>query len=225
MKKLFIILSVPMILSIASVCIASPHRPGPYVSGFMGISVPLNANVTGFDYYEDISFNERVEFDPGINLGGTAGYDFGIFRLEGELSYKEGEIANISDQAGTNRYRNADGTLGALAMMFNAFFDLHNSSPVTPYLGGGIGFAAMHLSDTFGTLNNSRIILYEEDDDSVFAYQVGAGLEVALNPRLSLDFGYRYFATTKARFGTNLDIATDLKFESHNTAVGLRVKF
>lgn len=223
MKKFFIILSALMILSIASACIASPHRPGPYVSGFMGISVPLNTNVAGFDYYVDKSFDERVEFDPGINLGGTAGYDFGIFRLEGELSYKEGEIANISDKAGTYRYRNVDGTLGALGMMFNAFFDLRNASPVTPYLGGGIGFAAMHLSDTF--VPGDRLPIYQEDDDSVFAYQVGAGLEVALNPRLSLDFGYRYFATTKARFGTNLDIATDLKFESHNTAVGLRVKF
>lgn len=223
MRKHFIILAAVITLVIPAVCTATPSRPGPYVSGFIGISVPQNTDVSGFDNFAGKSFYERVEFDPGINIGGTAGFDYGIFRLEGELSYKHGEISTISDQAGSYRYRNVDGTLGALALMFNAFFDLHNSSPVTPYLGGGIGFASLHLSDTF--VPGDPLPIYQEDDDSVFAYQAGAGLEIALNHRLSLDLGYRYFATTQARFGTNRDITTDLKFQSHNTAVGLRVKF
>lgn len=223
MKRHVIILAAIVALVTPALCTATPPRPGPYVSGYIGVSVPQNTNVTGYDYYVDKSFNERVEFDPGINIGGTGGFDYGYFRLEGELSYKHGEIATISDQAGSYRYRNADGTLGAFAVMFNAFFDLRNSSPVTPYLGGGIGFAAMHLSDTF--VPGEPLPVYQEDDDSVFAYQAGAGLEVALNHNLSLDFGYRYFATTKARFGTNRDVDTELKFKSHNAAVGLRVKF
>lgn len=223
MKRHLTILSAIIILLAPAISMATTPRTGPYVSGFVGISVPQNTDVTGFDFFVDRSFNERVEFDPGINTGGTIGYDYGIVRLEGELSYKQGEIATITDKAGNYQYRNVDGTLGALAIMFNAFFDLHNSTPVTPYLGGGIGFAAMHLSDTF--VPGDRLPVYQEDDDSVFAYQAGAGLEIALNQRLSLDFGYRYFATTKARFGNNRDIATELTFQSHNTAVGIRVKF
>ena len=225
MKKHFIILAALATLVIPSICAATPPRPGPYVSGFLGISVPLNTDATGIDYttVPSKSFNERVEFDHGINIGATGGYDFGIIRLEGELSYKHGEISTISDQSGNYRYRTVDGSLGALAMMFNAFIDMHNTSPVTPYLGGGIGFATLHLSDTFVPGNTAPI--YQNDDDTVFAYQAGAGLEIALNRMLSLDLGYRYFATTKASFGANRDIATDLKFESHNAAVGLRVKF
>jgi opacity protein-like surface antigen len=170
-----------------------------------------------------------VEFDPSINIGGTGGFDFGVVRLEGELSYKHGEISAVNDQTNNVQYRATDGSLGALAMMVNAFIDLHNYSPITPYLGGGVGFAALHLSDTFGTNVSTtpltRTQLYNEDNDTVFAYQAGAGLEIALNRRLSLDVGYRYFATSRARFEKNPFLTTELKFESHNGAVGFRVKF
>ncbi|MBV5339261.1 MAG: porin family protein [Deltaproteobacteria bacterium] len=224
MKVHFIVLAALIALAAPSLCSATPPRPGPYVSGFLGVSAPRDADVTGTYYDTDpySPFKDRVEFDPGINIGGTGGFDYGLVRLEGELSYKQGEIATVTDQLGVP-YRNADGTLGALAMMFNVFMDLHNPSPVTPYFGGGIGFAAIHLSDTF--LPGDSLPIYEEDDDSVFAYQVGAGLEIALNRMLSLDLGYRYFATTKARFVSSYNMDTELKFQSHNAAVGLRVKF
>lgn len=226
MKKQLIILAALALLVIPAICSATPPRIGPYISGFIGVNFPQNADVASYDYYTGNSFNDRVEFDPGINIGGTGGFDYGFVRLEGELSYKHGEMTTITDLAG-DRYRNVDGNLGALAMMGNIFLDLHNPSPITPYVGGGIGLAVMHLSDTFGTstYDNTRQFLYPEDDDAVFAYQAGAGLEIALNRALSLDLSYRYFATARARFDSNSDIATDLKFKSHNAAIGLRVKF
>lgn len=223
MKRRFILLAALATLMIPVVCSAAPPHPGPYVSGFLGVSVPNTTDFMGYDYVVGKSFNERVELDPGVNVGGTYGFDFGGIRLEGELSYKSANIKTITDKSGNYRYRDADGTLGALALMFNAFFDLHNYSPVTPYLGGGTGFAAMHLSDTY--VPGDPVPIYLADDDSVFAYQAGGGLEIALNRNLSLDLGYRYFATTKARFGSNSDISTDLTYRSHNAAAGLRVKF
>lgn len=228
MKRSLIAIVALITLAIPAICPAAPVRPGAYVSGFLGVNVARDADVTTSDF-PNPNFSDRVEFDPGINIGGTGGYDFGIIRMEGELSYKHAEIRSITDQSDGFRFHNPDGNLGALAMMFNVFFDLHNDTPVTPYLGGGIGFAALHLSDTFGTDTRSgvpeRLLLYSEDDDTVFAYQAGAGLEIALNRQLSLDLGYRYFGTAKARFEKDLINTTDLKFESHNASVGIRVKF
>ena len=223
MKRHLIIFAALITLLFPAISGATSPHPGPYVSGFLGISVPRATNVSGYDYYTPTAFDEKVEFDPGINIGGTVGFDYGFVRLEGELSYKHGEIATITDQAGSYSYRSVDGTLGAAAMLFNAFFDLHNSSPVTPYLGGGVGFATLHLSDTY--VSGDPFPVYQEDDDSVLAYQAGAGLEIALNRNFSLDLGYRYFGTTKARFDSSRDISADLKFRSHNTAIGFRVKF
>jgi opacity protein-like surface antigen len=223
MKRLFIIFAAILTLGIPAVCAAASPRPGPYASGFIGVSIPQNTTVNSYNYVTGTPFEDRVEFNPGINIGGTVGYDYGFIRMEGELSYKHGEIATITDRITAQRFHNADGNLGALALMLNGFFDLHNASPITPYLGGGIGFATMHLSDTF--VSEFGPPIYQQDDDSVFAYQVGGGLEVALTHRFSLDLGYRYFATTKARFGTNRDITTEFELRSHNAAVGFRVKF
>jgi len=228
MRRSFITLAAIAVLAFPAVSQATPIHPGPYVSGFIGGSAVTNTDVTStnFSTLPAGTIRDRVEFDPSINIGGTGGFDFGVVRLEGELSYKHGEISAVNDQTNNIQFRSTDGSLGALAMMANAFIDLHNYSPITPYLGGGIGFAALHLSDTFGfpAGGGSQVLLYSHDDDTVFAYQAGGGLEVALNRRLSLDLGYRYFATSKARFDRT-SIETRMKFESHNGAVGLRVKF
>jgi opacity protein-like surface antigen len=200
-----------------------PPRPGPYVSGFLGVAVPTNRDVTS----TLANLNDRVEFDPGIFVGGTGGFDFGFARVEGEVSYKHAEISKVTDRINGNTFTDIDGRIGVLAVMGNAFLDLHNPSPITPYFGGGVGFAALHQSNTFGR-DNSNIFgtqLYFTDDDDVFAYQVGAGLEMAITTRLSLDVGYRYFRTMEATFNQNTLFEHKLKFESHNAAVGLRVKF
>lgn len=229
MKRHLVVVITLIAFGIPSICTAIPARPGPYVSGFLGISVPRDADVTSTDFVNNTTFSDRVEFDPGISIGGTGGYDFGFLRVEGELSYKHSEIKSVTDKADGFQFGNVDGNLGALAMMFNAFFDLHNQSPVTPYWGAGIGFAALHLSDTFGTDTRGgrfqRTLLYPSDDATVFAYQAGAGLEIALNRQLSLDVGYRYFGTDKARFNSDVFTATELKYESHNAVVGVRFKF
>lgn len=223
MKKCLAIVAVLVTMAIPDFCSAVYEQPGVYVSGFFGVSVPRDTDVKTSN---SSSFDDEVEFDPGVYVGGTGGVDFGLLRLEGELSYKRGEMERVNDRTNNIRYTNVDGDLGAFAMMFNAFLDMHNYSPITPYLGGGVGFATLHLSDTIGTpsTGGAPVLLYYSDDDTVFAYQAGAGLEIHLNPMLSLDLGYRYFGTSEASFdrpgGT-----TELKLQSHNAAVGFRVKF
>ena len=224
MKKRLFVIAALVTLIMPAICSATPPRPGPYVSGFAGISVPRDTDVT--TSASTGVFNDRVEFDTGVYIGGTGGFDFGFFRLEGELSYRYSDINEITDQTRGIQFHDVDGNLGVFAMMANAYFDLHNASPITPYVGGGIGFAVLQLSDTFGVNSQGGgEFLYPEDDDTVFAYQVGAGLEIALNPMVSLDVGYRYFATDTARFESGFTGTTELKFESHNALVGVRVKF
>ncbi|MBI5656904.1 MAG: porin family protein [Geobacter sp.] len=218
MKSKLIIAAVVAALSIPAISMAAPSRPGGYVSGFLGASMARDADSTTIDY---------GTLNTCIFVGGTGGYDFGYVRVEGELSYRHAEIKSVVDRDTGDSYHNMDGNLGALAMMGNAFFDLHNDTPVTPYFGGGLGLAVLNLSDTYGTSasTGSRDFLYSEGNDTVLAYQAGAGVEIALNRKLSLDVGYRYFGTSKATFDKDISRTTDLKLESHNVAVGLRVKF
>ena len=110
MKKNCIVLATIAALAIPAASQAIPVRPGPYVSGFIGVSAVANTNVTSTDYSTTpvTSINDRVEFDPSINIGGTGGFDFGVVRLEGEVSYKHGEISTVNDQTNGVRYFHTD---------------------------------------------------------------------------------------------------------------------
>lgn len=224
MKRNIIFIAALATLMIPTICSAIPLVPSPYVSVFGGASIPENTTVTTNDFNNNTIFDDRVEFDTGVYAGGTAGFDFGLLRLEGELSYRYSNIKSITDQSDGFQFQNVNGNLGALTFMTNAFVDLHNPSPITPYFGGGAGFAVLDLSDTFAGAPTQGL-LYPGGSQTVFAYQVGAGLELALNRFFSLDIGYRYFGTDNAKFESNSISTTDLKLKSHNAMAGLRMKF
>jgi len=228
MKKRLIVFIVLAMFVIPAVVSATPPRPGPYVSGYLGLSQPMDMDANSTQYGPGGKiYNDRVEFDPSLNIGGSGGFDFGFVRLEGELSYKNGEMSSITEQISNTRYTNVDGRVGVFTVMFNTFLDMRNPSPVTPYIGIGVGIATLYLDDTYGTEVSTgyRQRLYESNDEAVFAYQAAAGLEIALTQMLSLDLGYRYFGTTKANFNRNTSTETEMKFESHNASIGFRVKF
>lgn len=220
-KSLFI----AMLLFIATPPLA---EAAPYASAFIGATIPKDLTITAYDNTGTLQINDDVELDPGVYVGGTFGYDFGLARLEAEISYKESDIKAVTDNftATPVHYRSVDGDLGIFAFMANAFIDLHNTTAVTPYFGGGVGVATLHLSETYD--NNTGIRLYREDDAAAFAYQAGAGLDIALNRLISLDLAYRYFATANTKYDSYKQLnnsTAEVKYESHNMAVGVRFKF
>lgn len=229
MKKSALHIVILAIFFLPALCLADSAVPGAYMSGLIGVHAAKDTYTSSTDFVTDNAYNDRVEFDPGLNIGFTGGYDFGIVRLEGELSYKNAEIKAVTNQVTGERLHDTYGDVGVLAMMFNGFLDLHNNTVVTPYLGGGIGFASIQLSDTLATrrVGNSsqRVLLYGTGSDNVLAYQFGGGIDIALNRHFSLDIGYRYFSADRAHIDSDQDISTDLKFASHTTALGFKYRY
>lgn len=229
MKKFTLYTAILAALALPSLCWAASAVPGAYVTGFIGVQAPIDEDVSSTDFVTNKSYFDRVEFDPGSNIGFTGGYDFGIVRLEGEFSYKNAEIKSVTNQVPGERFHNAVGDLGVLAMMLNGFMNLYNNSPVTPYIGGGVGFATLHLSDTHGTriVNGEakRALLYGFGDDTVFAYQLGGGIDISLNRKFSLDIGYRYFKANRANIDSDQAILTSIGFESHAASLGFRYRY
>jgi opacity protein-like surface antigen len=133
-----------------------------------------------------------------------------MLRLGGELSYRNSEVDRI-DLEGIGSVHGSDGNVGALAMLFNVFIDLEMGGPVTPYLGGGIGFANLSIDD---------VPYYDDDDDTVFAYQVGAGLAFNVQRNLVIDLGYRYFGTDEADFEYS-----SMDYQSHSAMIGFRYTY
>lgn len=229
MKKMVIYTLSVLTLIFPTICLADSAIQGPYMSGFIGVNGSEDQDVSSTDYITNGTYSDRIEFDPGSNIGLTGGYDFGVVRLEGELSYKNAEIKSITNQIPSERFHNASGDIGVTATMFNAFMNIYNSSPVTPYFGGGIGLATIILSDTRGTRivngTSNRELIYGSGNDTVFAYQVGGGVDIALNRHFSLDVGYRYFITNRANIDSDQEISTNLEFATHTASIGFRYKY
>lgn len=209
MKKNLLIISVCVLAFFFS----SPaySAEGPYVSGNIGFAMLSDSDVTD-STIPGITID--MEYDTGLALGAALGYNFGNTRLEGEISYQKNDFEKAS-LFGVDVDLTGDVT--SLSLLMNGYYDFVNNSAVTPYLSAGLGFAEVEVNDLNvpgSGLPNSN------DDDTVFAYQVGVGVGYAVNEKVTIDVKYRYFATSDPEFDT-----TEAEFASHNFLFGVRVNF
>jgi len=209
MKKTFSAFVVLlMLLMLPSISLGA--KIGPYISVQLG-----GAFLTDSDLSEEGYDLGTMKFDPGFASSFAGGFNFGMFRIEGELGYQGNNVDYKYNDAlhddhyyddHHHHYSNDDSSdLTAYSLMGNIYLDFVNPSPVTPFLTAGIGMATVKLFDY---------------DDTVFAYQVGAGLAFAINPHMSIDLKYRYFATEDLDFE-----GVKAKFASHNVYCGFRFTF
>lgn len=196
-----------LIIFLASPAVLSADRGG-YVSGRLGVCMLNDASLSepGFPY------TIETEYDMGLGLGGAVGYDFGIWRIEGEVAYR---INDVDTFTALGIGLQGDGDIDTLSTMANAYVDFGNQTAITPFIGAGMGFAKVSANDW--SVAGIRI---GSEDDNVFAYQFFLGLGVSVTERLMLDFVYNYFATSDPEFGI-----TEFEYDSHNISFGARFKF
>jgi len=175
-----------------------------------GALIPADSKVTN-----NIGNTADIEFNTGFTTSVYGGYEFGYgLRLEGELTYKQTEMDKFTFRGQSEKIKSDSAIFGTMA---NVFFDFKNSSLVTPYIGGGIGIASIYVGE--GTDSNGTSI-WNEDDDTVFAYQGGAGVGFNVSNNVTIDLGYRYFGTSEMKFDL-----LKAEFASHNVVAGARFKF
>jgi opacity protein-like surface antigen len=177
----------------------------------------------GISFAQDTDFSEQgvtvtAELDTGFLIDGAIGYQLQAFRLEGEFTY----LRNSADKFSAFGVSiGADGDQAIMAGLANVYFDIPTQTPWTPYVGGGLGFANVGLNDV--SLMGIPVV---DDDDSVFAYQVKAGLGYRFSPATDVTAGYRFFGTDDVSLKT---VVGD-SFQGdgpllHNFELGLRYRF
>ncbi|NOT42837.1 MAG: porin family protein [Alphaproteobacteria bacterium] len=92
----------------------------------------------------------------------------GVYAFTRTISTSDSQVAN-------------DGLVSSFTVMANAWADF-DLGGIKPYIGGGIGYA-------FNQVNASRLL---NGNDNDFAWQLGAGVNVALTEKWDLGVGYRY---------------------------------
>ena len=104
-----------------------------------------------------------------------------------------------------------DGDITSISLLVNGYLDFITDGPITPFLTAGVGGSRLSFSD----MKVSGQTFGDGESDTDFTYQVGAGIEVALDKQVSIDLKYRYL------------VIRDDKEElpSHNLFFGVKVFF
>jgi opacity protein-like surface antigen len=117
---------------------------------------------------------------------------------------------------GTNEYT-AD--IESWVGLVNAYVDLGTWWCVTPYVGGGVGFASIDvigLKDV--NVPNGGVAFAKDNTETNFAWALYAGLAYKVNPSLTIDLAYRYTDIGDAESG--IRTAYDLS----STASGIEIE-
>ncbi|MPY70538.1 MAG: outer membrane beta-barrel protein [Alphaproteobacteria bacterium] len=191
-----------------------------YVGGVLGVVVVQDAGNSG------VQLDIDAETEAGFHLAGTVGtrLENGL-RLEFELAYRQAgvdtlDVTNAGSLGVAAGSRPGEGTLGAMAMMFNAAWEFDLDSRVRPFVLGGVGAARVAYSDVkaagAATFDDSAI---------AFAWQLGVGATVAVSDRWLVDLSYRLFAVLEPEFADAAGEVFEGEFVTHDFLVGARYLF
>jgi len=210
MKKIIFTLIGCFFLALPAVCLGAT---GWYGSVNAGVAFVSDSDVT----YNELGFSgtEKWEYDAGYSFGLAFGYIMEQVRLEGELSYGSNEVDSVEGISIPNGYSIETSLLN---FMFNGYYDFISNSSLTPYLTAGAGFSRVEADI------NLAPIIDDEYDDTVFAYQIGAGVGYAMSEIMTLDFRYRFLGTADPEFSYPGGTA-EAEIFTHNLTIGLHMAF
>ena len=196
---------------------ARAEHTGPYVGAYLGGNIL--ADTTASD--ELGSFN--LSFNPALQGSVVFGWDLkpnnplGEGRVELEYARHSNPLDRVAFVEGKTK---GNGDLTVDSLLLNCIAVIRNESRWLPYFLIGIGAARM---DASGLQVNGQPL--SNDTATVFAYQLGGGVEYALSDSLSLDLGYRFFGTTPPRFAEPNGQRFKSDYYSHGVILGLRLGF
>ena len=183
-----------------------------------------------FDVNDGASTHE-VNHDYGFDGGGYVGYDFGGFRLEAEVSYRQADLDSV--EAGPTGLPVGGGvvapagiyTVGgdasALSFMLNGLLDFGDDDGLQGYVGGGIGVARTSYEVTPFANFSSTV----DDSDSGLAYQALAGIRAPLTDSIDVGLRYRFFRATEVELVDLGGNTLEDDFTSHSLMGTLEFNF
>jgi opacity protein-like surface antigen len=155
--------------------------------------------------------NEELD-DTWFIEGGVGCRVWDSIRVDATLGYR--------DDAGMEEaFGGLDADLSTFYGFANIYYDVFTWGRVTPYLGGGIGFARHEVD------NVNLPAGLSSGKNTEFAWNLQAGVAVDLTYNLALDVGYRYADFGDARTGGGGTTMYVDDIVSHDVRVGLRYSF
>jgi opacity protein-like surface antigen len=203
---------------------SAAHAEGFY-AGIQGGATFFNDDYTRVVIPPNPTLGSHTNFDVGWLAGASGGFEWPIgLALEEEFTFRESHLDRVANSGGPIF---TGGDAHSYSIMTNGYYRWHNSTPFTPYLGGGVGESTVVLNNLHPNFGNGTGNF--GGDDAVFGYQGMGGVAYAFSPRLSLAAEYRYFATLRPGFEANVGGANNVKvapdYSSHNVLLRLVYNF
>jgi opacity protein-like surface antigen len=167
----------------------------------------------------------KTDLKSAFAINGAIGYDFGLIRADIEVAYSRNKVKGLAiksingtaitlspaDREEVCDYLETDscggsgnsfdvdgGKLRQASVMGNLWVDIPTGSPVTPYVGGGLGISGFE---------------FDGEGKGRFAWQLGAGVAFELSPSAAITLDYRHRQAKGATI-------TDDEFEDYAVRVG-----
>jgi len=188
---------------------AFAQADGPYVGAAVGGNFPLDMDL------EDAGVTSDAEYDAGPMGALTLGYGLANgLRVEAELAHRENDIDSISGAA------NSTGEFTSTSAMANLLYDFWATERLSPYVGVGIGMAAVS-ADGLSPVGATSI----DDNDRHPAFQGIAGLSYQVTESAQVFADYRFFHVEDAAFSTGTGSLVVTDYQTHSLMVGMRFFF
>ncbi len=189
MKQITILLTLAFLL--ISISPAQAEGTGMYLAPKFLMSIQDTGPFSKSGSLSGLGIDDYSQFTLGGAL--AAGYDLWPqqmipIRLEIELALRGNSEKKWDD--GSSRISSVKGVWNNTTLFGNIFWDFHNESNFTPYIGGGLGMAFNYTGYDFETKNGDHYSL--DDRFTNFAWNAGAGISYAFNDLVSVDASYRF---------------------------------
>lgn len=216
-------------LALASTALASPSmaRDGQWYVGVDGGAMLVE------DLDLDIGpapIEASANTDTGYDFGAVVGHDFGGFRLEAEVSYRETDLKRISGATPylplasippsfvAGSYASA-GDANALSFMLNGMLDFGDDDGLQGFVGAGAGVARVDVHNVVSAPT------WLDDSDTGFAWQAIAGIRAPLSDSWDVGLKYRFFNADKVDLVDVRGRDVSTRFRSHSLLGSLIYNF
>ena len=206
-------LAIPA-LALAGAAAAQPVN-GVYIGAGAGVNFSENSSLRFGQPLASqfplagVQNSGRAVFATGVAVVGSLGWGFGNgLRLEMEGHFRQNDVEKISGFAGAQGANRADGYQRIYGFMANALYDFEIPGLpwVTPYIGGGIGYAWREWSGVSSATGAFSGVIRSAGTEAGIAWQAigGAALPIPGVPGLAATMEYRYFGMQSGEYQTRV---------------------
>lgn len=195
------------------------HTGRLYISASGGAIFPADSESHALR--NELGASNSISFDTGYSAVGALGIHWQSFRFEVEGGYRAADIDRGSIMGVDLPSEVFRGDISIITVMANAYYDIPVSDAFDIYVGGGVGMAHVDGNIRGEASVNGVAVSFEDDSDTIVAWQIMAGVGVPLTDRITLTTGYRLFSGSNPSFELG-------KFEMpliHTVELGLRFTF